>query len=277
PREATTSTRYTTLWRGRATPQSSTTTADDYRVSDACIRQLRRRAEHLHRNTDYAVMFFGAGSVHEWAQSLRGWKGWLMDLVGRKAMAEALLDRMMEVLTYNLKRYVSALSGYVSIVGFGDDLGTQTGPQVSPRTYRDMLRHHHEALFGYVKRHSRLFVFLHSCGSIYELIPDLIDAGVDILNPVQISARGMEPERLKKSFGEQITFWGGGVDTQRVFAFASPEAVAGHVRENVRVFAPGGGYVFNQVHNIQAKVPPENVVAAFEEAYEHGRYPISRM
>ncbi len=245
---------------------------DRHRVGDGYVEWLRRKAEYLHRNTDYAVHFFGAGSIHEWGQGLRGWSNWLIDLRVRKRMAEAMLENMVEVLMHNLKKYVSALDGLVEIIGFGDDLGVQTGPQVSPETYREMLKPYHEELFSYVKKHSRMYVFLHSCGSIYDLIPDLIDAGVDALNPVQISARNMEPEKLKREFGEQVTFWGGGVDTQRVLPYETPERVREHVRRNIQVFKQGGGYVFNQVHNIQARVPPENIVEAYKAAYTYGFY-----
>ncbi len=247
---------------------------DAHKVKDEYIATLRRKAEYLYKNTDYAIMFFGAGSVHEWGQSLRGWSNWLIDLRLRRHIAEALLERMIDVLMYNLKRYVEALKDYVQIIGFGDDLGVQTGPQISPEVYREMIKPYHEELFQYVKKHSKLFVFLHSCGSIYALIPDLIDAGVDALNPVQISAKDMDPKRLKREFGEQLTFWGGGIDTQHVLPFAKPREVMRQVRENISIFAPGGGYVFNQVHNIQARVPPENIVAMFRVAYEYGTYPI---
>jgi len=243
-------------------------------ISDEYVRFLERKAEILSKSTEYAILYHGAGSIHEWGQGLRGWKNWLIDLVSRKHIAEAMIEEMMEVLRYNLKRLVSALDGKIQIIGFGDDLGTQVGPQISLKTYREMLKPWHEELFQYVKKHSKLYVFLHSCGSIYQLMPDLIDAGVDILNPVQISARDMDPERLKKEFGEQLTFWGGGIDTQNVLNRASPEQVAEHVRRNISIFARGGGYVFNQVHNIQADVPPENVVAMFDAAYKYGRYPI---
>ncbi|NHV99147.1 MAG: hypothetical protein HA496_05780 [Thaumarchaeota archaeon] len=188
---------------------------------------------------------------------MRGWSNWLIDLSSRRSLASAILDRMMSVLMHNVKKYVEALKDHVQVIGFGDDLGIQTGPQVSPKTYRELLKPCHTELFQYVKKHSRIFVFLHSCGSIHDLIPDLIDAGVDILNPVQISARNMEPERLKKEFGDQVAFWGGGVDTQKVFHAGSPEEVYKHVKKNILVFARNGGYVFNQVHNIQANVPPE--------------------
>ncbi|MEM2940572.1 MAG: uroporphyrinogen decarboxylase family protein [Thermoproteota archaeon] len=244
------------------------------KVGDEYISNLRSKAEHLYSNTGFAIHFFGVGSVHEWGQGLRGWSNWLVDLSSRRSFASKMLDRMMDVLTHNLKKYVEALKDYVQIIGFGDDLGIQTGPQVSPKTYRELLKPCHNELFQYVKKHSKMFVFLHSCGSIYDLIPDLIDAGVDILNPVQISARNMEPERLKKEFGDQVTFWGGGVDTQNVLHAGKSEEVYEHVKKNILVFARNGGYVFNQVHNIQANVPPENIIAAYRSAYENGLYPL---
>ncbi|HFC49353.1 MAG TPA: methyltransferase [Thermofilum sp.] len=243
-----------------------------HKVSDEYVQWLKRKAEYLYHNTDYAIHFFGAGSLHEWGQALRGWSTWLVDLRVRKHIANAMLENMMEVLKHNLKKYVSALEGLVQVIGFGDDLGVQVGPQISPKTYREMLKPYHEELFRYVKKHSKMFVFLHSCGSIYDLIPDLIDAGVDAINPVQISARNMEPERLKREFGEQVTFWGGGVDTQSILPFSEPEEVKEHVKRNLETFKPGGGYVFNQVHNIQAKVPPQNIVEAYKAAYEYGFY-----
>lgn len=245
---------------------------DAHKVSDMHVEWVRRKAEHLYRNTDYALMFSTYMGFHEWGQGLRGWSTWLADLVHRGGLASRMLDRMLEVNLYNLKQYVEAVKDYVQVIEFGDDLGTQQGPQIPPRVYREVLKPYHEELFQHVKKHSRMFVFLHSCGSIYALIPDLIDAGVDALNPVQISARDMEPERLKLKFGEQITFWGGGCDTQRVLPFATAREVAEHVRRNVEIFKPGGGFVFVQVHNIQPGVRPENIVAMLKAALDYGWY-----
>ncbi|HDJ89829.1 MAG TPA: hypothetical protein ENG40_03965 [Thermoprotei archaeon] len=177
---------------------------------------LRENAEYLKNNTDYAILFHGAGGVHKWGQGLRGWSNWLVDLRFRKSIASAMLDHMIEIILYNLKKLVHALNDRIQIIGFGDDLGIQSRPQVSPKTFKEMLKPYYEEIFGYVKKHSKLYIFFHSCGSIYELIPDLIDTGIDILNPVQISAKNMEPEKLKENFGEQLVFWGGGVDTQKV-------------------------------------------------------------
>ena len=158
----------------------------------------------------------------------------------------------------------------IQIIQMGDDLGTQVATQLSPEMYREYVKPRHEAIYQYVREHSNLTVFLHSCGSIYKLIPDLIDAGVEILNPVQTSAAHMDPRRLKDEFGDQLTFWGGGCDTQTVLPTATPEEVREHVRERMEIFKPGGGFVFNQIHNVQPNVPPENVVAMLDAAYEYG-------
>jgi uroporphyrinogen decarboxylase len=157
----------------------------------------------------------------------------------------------------------------------GDDMGTQETSQISLGMYRDLVKPRHRKIYQYVKEHSRLYVFLHSCGSIYNLIPDLIDVGVDILNPVQTSAAEMDPIRLKKEFGDKVTFWGGGCDTQSVLPHATPEEIEAHVRERIQILAPGGGFVFTQVHNVQSNVPPENIIAMFNAVKKYQNYPIA--
>ena len=134
---------------------------------------------------------------------------------------------------------------------------------MSPATYRRFFKPRHAQLCAYVKEHSGMRPFLHSCGSIYKLLPDLIEAGFEVINPVQTSCRDMEPERLKREFGKDVTFWGGGCDTREVLNHATPEEVRAHVLRRLEIFAPGGGFVFNTVHNILPDVPPENVVAMY--------------
>ncbi len=246
----------------------------DWQLLDAgLLGRLRERARHLYENTPYAVVGAFGGNVLEAAQSLRGWEQFMLDLAGNKAFAMALLQRITEVNLENLRRYLEAVGEYIQVIQFGDDLGMQTGPLISPESYRQMLKPCHQRLYRYVKDHSPLYVFLHSCGSVYDFIPELIDAGVDILNPVQTSARNMEPERLKKEFGSDLTFWGGGGDTQWVLPRGSIQEVRQDVCQRMAVFAPGGGFVFGQVHNVQPDVPPENVVALFDAAVEYRGYP----
>jgi len=157
----------------------------------------------------------------------------------------------------------------VDLVRFGDDLGTGNGPFMDPKLYRKLFKPRHKVMVDYVKEHSQMHTFLHSCGSIYRVIPDLIDVGFEVLNPVQINSRDMEPERLKREFGQDVTFWGGGANTRDVLNKATPEEVKDHVTELLEIFMPGGGFVFNTVHNILPDVPPENIVAMFEAVEEY--------
>jgi uroporphyrinogen decarboxylase len=154
----------------------------------------------------------------------------------------------------------------------GDDIGGQLGPLFSPAFYRRVVKPRQKALVQHIKSLTPARIWYHTCGSVMPLIPDLIDNGIDILNPVQISAAHMDPRELKARYGDKLTFWGGGIDTQRVLSFVTPAEVREHVRRNLDALKPGGGYVFNSVHNIQAGVPPENIVALFDAAYEHGFY-----
>jgi len=155
------------------------------------------------------------------------------------------------------------------VLRFGDDLGTDQGPFMSPLTYRKLFKPRHAILNEYVKKHSQMHTFLHSCGSIYKIMPDLIEAGYEIINPVQITSRDMQPEKLKQEFGRDITFWGGGCDTRHILNRGTPQQVIDHVRHNIEILAPGGGFVFNTVHNILPDVPPENIEAMFQAIDEY--------
>ncbi len=235
--------------------------------SDDELILLRDRARYLYQNSDYAIMGHFGGSILEAGQGLRGWERFMIDLARGGPFLEAFLERLTEVHLADLARYLDAVGPYIQIIVMGDDLGTQHGPQISPQTYRRWIKPCHTRIYGYVHQHyPEVYVFLHSCGGIYPLIPDLIEAGVQILNPVQISAAGMDPVRLKREFGADLTFWGGGCDTQHTLPHGTPAEVAAEVKRLLDIFAPGGGYVFNQVHNIQADVPPENIVAMLETA-----------
>ncbi len=244
------------------------------RVTDEYLAYLNERAQWLHDNTDRAIMASFEGKFTEAGQNIRGFDTFLMDMAARPDWAEALMDRLLESHLEELPRFAKAVGEYVQIVQLGDDLGTQQGPLMSPAMHERMVLPKRKILYGAIKERMGLPIFLHSCGGIYQLIPQLIEAGVDILNPVQTTAKGMDPARLKREFGDRITFWGGGVDTQTVLAFGTPEQVREQVHERIRIFGPGGGFVFNHIHNVQANVPPENVVAMFDAAYEFGKYPI---
>jgi uroporphyrinogen decarboxylase len=241
-------------------------------LSNEELLWLGSEARRLNETTDKAIVGHFGGSILEAAQGLRGWERFMMDLALEPRLAQALAQKLADHYLANLPRYLDAVGDWIQIIQMGDDLGTQRGPQMSPQMYRKMIKPYHRHVYEYVKTHSDLYLFLHSCGSIYALIPDLIELGVDILNPVQISAAEMDPARLKREFGRDIVFWGGGADTQHLLPYATPDQIRQHVRELLQTWAPGGGYVFCPVHNIQANVAPESVVAMFEAALAFGRY-----
>ena len=167
-----------------------------------------------------------------------------------------------------LSKVCSAVGDLVDIIKFGDDLGTNTGPFFSNDTYREFFQPRHKQMCDFVKANSSAHTMLHSCGGIYELIPELINAGFEILNPVQINAVNMEPERLKNEFGRELTFWGGGCDTKSILNGAAPQEIKAHVKRNLKIFSKDGGFVFNTVHNIIPNIKPENIVAMFEAVKE---------
>jgi uroporphyrinogen decarboxylase len=232
-------------------------------------QQLRQKALHLRQTSDRALLVVAGCNLFEWGTFLRRMDNFLMDLVDEQDEVEKLLDALMERHLKTLENVCRAMGDIADILRMGDDLGMDTGPFMRPETYRKLFKPRHAKLCAYVKQHSQMHTFLHSCGSIYKLIPDLIEAGFEILNPVQTNTRDMDPQRLKAEFGSVVTFWGGGADTRRILNLADPRAVKDHVRRNIETLAPGGGYVFNTVHNILPDVPPENVMAMFEAIDEY--------
>ncbi len=241
-------------------------------LSEAVIDDLHQRAEQLHQTTDYAIMLNGVGGIYEWAQGLRGWGQFIMDLAGDPDFAGALLHKLVDASIARARQILPAVEGYVQVLQLGDDMGMQDGPQLSPELYRRVVKPRHRRLYEFVKEHTSAYLFLHTCGSVYEFIPDFIEMGIDILNPVQVAARDMDSARLKREFGKDIVFWGGGCDTQHVLPFGTPQEVDAEVKGRIADLAPGGGFVFCQVHNIQANTPPENIVAMYEAAARYGRY-----
>jgi len=238
---------------------------NDYKLFIDTIKQL-------YETTDCAVMLAVGCNLFETGTFLRGMENFLCDIYVDKKGVKRLLDVLVGRNLRLLERVVEGVGEWVDILQFGDDLGSQTGPFMSPEVFREIFKPRYKKMWDYVHQNSSCKVFLHSCGSIYELIPDLIDAGVDILNPVQTQTANMEPERLKKEFGKYVTFWGGGCDTQQILAKATPGKVKDDVKRRIEIFAKDGGFVFNQIHNVLADVPPENVIAMFEAAYEYGKY-----
>jgi uroporphyrinogen decarboxylase len=226
------------------------------------LADIRARSRELYQSTDRAIMAGFGANLLEWGEYLCRFDQFLIDLIENRAKAESLLDKLVEMHLANLDLFLDAVDGYVQIVQMGDDLGSQQATVISPRLYREVFKPRQKIIYERVRRRG-MHVFLHSCGSIVDILPDLIEAGVEIINPVQTSARGMDPVRLKREFGRDLTFWGGGCDTQRVLPQGTPQEVEAHVRERVRTFAPGGGFVFCQIHNILPNVPPANIAAMY--------------
>jgi uroporphyrinogen decarboxylase len=244
-------------------------------LTDEELELLHREAKRLRENEgkDFAIIGVLNAALLEIAQDVRGWDTFMMDIVGEPELAERLLDNMLHSYFTNIDRYFGAVGEYIDIIQVGGDLGTQRGPQMKPDIWYQMFQPREALYWGHIRKvKPDIRIFMHSCGGIYPLIPGLIDAGLDILNPVQISAAGMDPRRLKEEFGSRLTFWGGGCETQRVLPFGTPEEVYANTRELVEIFKPGGGFVFSQVHNIQARVPPQNIVAMYEAVHDAWEY-----
>jgi uroporphyrinogen decarboxylase len=233
---------------------------------------LRQRALQIRHETPYAVVSGISGVVYEICWYLRGLEQWFCDLLTDPEFCEALLDQTLRFWMDWFRAFLDEAGDVVDVIMIGDDLAGQKGPLFQPALYRRLVKPRHKQLVQYIRSRTRAKIWYHTCGSCLEFIPDLLDNGVDILNPVQISALHMDPLALKERFGRQLVFWGGGVDAQHVLPKGTPAEVAANVRRNLEVFMPGGGYVFNNVHNIQGDVPPENIVAMFDTAYEHGFY-----
>jgi uroporphyrinogen decarboxylase len=231
-------------------------------------QQLRIKALHLRKTTDKALMIVCGCNLFEWGTFLRRMDNFLMDLMMDPYNVEKLLDALMERHLATLEKVCDAVGDVVDIIRFGDDLGMTQGPFMEPEIYRQLFKPRHKQLCDYVKANSSMHTFIHSCGSISLLMPDLIDAGIEIFNPVQTNAYKMDPTFLKKEFGAHCTFWGGGVETVGTLNIGTPQQVKDQVTERLEILSKGGGFVFNTVHNILPDVPPENIIAMFEAIKE---------
>ena len=233
---------------------------------------LREEALRIRRDTPCAVISGISGVVYEICWYMRGLENLFADMIERPQVLEAIINRTLQFWLDWFRLFLDEAGDIVDVIMIGDDLAGQKGPLFSPAIYRSIVKPRQKRLVQYIRSRTKARIWYHSCGSVLQYIPDLIDNGVDALNPVQLSARGMDPGELKKAFGEEICFWGGGIDSQHVLPHASPDEVREQVRRNLGIFKPGGGYVFANVHNIQADVPPGNVIAMFDAAHECGQY-----
>ena len=231
---------------------------------------VRERIEEIQRLGDYAVCLYLPGGVIHRGYAMRGFEAYLKDIYRSPEALCRLMDKLCDFWVGTAETVIEAAGPEnVDIVYFGEDLGTQEGCMFDPdSTYADLMKPRHRRMVETVKSLTGAKVCFHCCGSVYQFIDHLIDIGVDALNPVQVTAKNMEPERLKADFGDRISFWGG-INTQRILPFGTPEEVAAETRRIIEILGRGGGYILNTVHNIQAEVPPENIVAMFDSGLHH--------
>lgn len=248
-----------TMWSGIASPPGPIVAGTDG------PQKLVEGARSLRESTDRAIIGLFGGNLLELGQWFYRADNFFMLLAGEPERAHKFLDALVEIHLENLDKFLTTVGPHIDIILFGDDLGMQSGPQVSPGMYREFFQPRERIMWEAVKKKApHLKIMLHCCGGVRELMTGLIEAGLDAINPVQITCRGMEAAALKKDFGSRMTFWGGGCDTRHVLISGTPEEVREHVRQQVQIMSPGGGFVFQQVHNIMADVPPQNVVAMYE-------------
>jgi uroporphyrinogen decarboxylase len=236
------------------------------------LAAIRAVAITLRRDTDYALVGaanLGSG-IFEQACLMAGTEDFMMAMLTDRPAAERLLDGITDFLIEEARRYLAQIGAFLDVYQYGDDVATQESWMISPESYATLIKPRQRRLFDAIKSKTEAKLMYHGCGAVFDLIPHLIEIGVDVLNPVQVSARGMDSERLKAAYGRDIVFWGGGVDTQRVLPFGSADDVRSEVRRRIADLSPGGGFVFAPVHNIQALVPPENIVTAFDTARHYG-------
>jgi uroporphyrinogen decarboxylase len=239
------------------------------------IAGLKARAEHLRATTEYALVGSGVigGGIFEQPCRTVGMEQFMMSMLTAPDFSAKLVDGITDIYIESVDRYLSQVGELIDVFTFWDDVATQQGWMINPQSYIEVIKPRQKRLFDAIKARTDAKIFYHGCGAVFELIPHLIDIGVDIVNPVQVSAEGMDSARLKKAYGNDVVFWGGGVDTQKVLPFGTPEEVRDEVKHRIDDLAPGGGYVFATVHNIQAYVPPENIEAAFDTALTYGASP----
>jgi uroporphyrinogen decarboxylase len=241
---------------------------------DNMVQGVREAARLGYENSDKAIVGFAGAAIYETAQGLRGYEQLFLDFLENRRFLEKLLDKIADAGCEYAKRYCEAVGEYAQVIVVGgEDIGAQGRLQINPQTYREIVIPRIKRLWQTFRSHTDAYLFVHTCGYIEPIIDDLIDAGIDIINPVQIGA-GMDPKNLKEKFGDRVTFWGGGVNTQTTLPRGTVDDVKAEVKERIKVLAPGGGFVFAAEQTIQVDVPPANIVAMNEAAREYGVYPV---
>lgn len=231
----------------------------------ARVAGLAEQARQLYEQSDYALVAHLPGGVFETALYLRGFAAFLGDLKRNKRFADRLLHKVFEVICGQYEVMLNAVGPYVQMVETADDLGIQTGPMLSPALYRELIKPLHRQLFAEIKARTSAKIFMHTCGGVRPFIEDLIEIGLDVLNPIQPHAAGMDPSALKRDFGARLCFHGG-IDEQRTLPRGAPEEVRANVRRVLEILSPGGGYILAPAHNFQPDTPPENIVAMYRAA-----------
>ena len=255
-------------------------------ISDEDLEHFRSEAVRLYEQTDCAILGNFGGTAFgdialvpapwlKYPKGIRDVAEWYMSAASRPDYVYKVFEGQCEIALHNLEKIHAVVGERIQAIFMsGTDFGMQTGPLISPKTYRKLYKPFHKTLNDWVHQNTSWNVFIHCCGSIVALIPDFISAGFDILNPVQTSAAGMDPAILKERFGNEIVFWGGGIDTQKTLPFGSPEEIRTQVKERMKIFGDGGGFVFNPVHNVQSGIPVENLVALYEAVQEFRDYSV---
>jgi uroporphyrinogen decarboxylase len=253
-------------------------TIKHYRLPDmgdpSRVEGLSALAQKLYLDTDYALIADGMWSLLQKAYDLRGMDSFMMDMVTDEIKAHSLLERLADVTLTNIATFLEEVGDYVEVVTVADDLGIQSGPIMSLAMYRHFLKPYHKAMVDEIKKHTSAKIMIHTDGSIHQFIPDLIEIGFDIINPVQASAKNMDTRKLKREFGQHLSFWGG-VDTQAILPYGTVADVEREVKRRIDDLAPGGGYILGAVHVIQNDVPPANVCCLFDTGLMYGKYGIA--
>ena len=240
----------------------------------ARLSGLKEKAKKFNEQRKAVIVGSLGGGFFELGFWMRSFEDFYMDFAADPSLACYLMDKLLEIRMAYWDIVLKELGDHILVVMEGQDLGEQKGTMLSPEMYRKYVKPREKKLFSHIKKIAPepTYIFFHTCGSVYDVIPDLIESGVDILNPVQVSAAKMDTARLKKEFGKELSFWGGGVDTQDILPHGTPQQVKDEVKKRIDDLAPGGGFVFNTVHNIQADVPVENLMAMWETLQEYGVY-----
>ncbi len=241
-------------------------------LTDESVEAMAKKAAELYYQTDKCLFtdVLGAG-IFESAWYMRGFENFMMDMAIDEKFTHAYLNKILELQTSAYEKLLNAIGKYIQGVLITDDLAMQDGLLMSPEMYRKTLKPYQKRLYEFIQSKG-VTVIYHTCGAIYPLIDDLLEIGVRVLHPVQLSAKGMDASKLKKEYGDRIVFWGGGCNTQKTLQFGTPMEVREEVKSRISILAPGGGYVFAPEHCIQPGTPPENIIALFEALEEYGRY-----